>query len=175
MHFILGILGAIVTILVLLKRLQDSGIDIGWLNPFSWKRRRAFRKQYELTPAYSLESPLDVAALFMVAVAKGKGEMSREQRECILQLFSSEFKLTEKESMDLLGGSVHLFGRGDEVLENPAAVLRRSKNAFSSEQVNSVVFLLNEVAKAEGEPSLNQTKLIKAIEAAMPIFEDSKW
>jgi len=35
MHIILGVLGAIVTILVLLNRLADAGIDVGWLNPFA--------------------------------------------------------------------------------------------------------------------------------------------
>ncbi len=69
MHIILGILGALVTILILANRLQDNGIDVGWLNPFSWARRRKFRKEYQMHPAYTLESPLDVAALFMVAVA----------------------------------------------------------------------------------------------------------
>ena len=35
MHVILGILGVFVTILILMNRLQQGGIDIGWLNPFS--------------------------------------------------------------------------------------------------------------------------------------------
>ena len=94
MHIILGLLGVIVTILVLLNRLNQGGIDIGWLNPFSWARRRKFRKEYELHPAFTLESPLDVAALFMVAVAKinGDNSISNKQKKYtkfILQLIYS--------------------------------------------------------------------------------------
>jgi len=44
MHFILGLLGTIVTILILLNRLADAGIDLGGLNPFLWHRRRKWRK-----------------------------------------------------------------------------------------------------------------------------------
>lgn len=63
MHIILGLLGTIVTILVLINRAQDARIDIGWLNPFTWHRRRAFRNQYQANPAFCLESPMDSAAL----------------------------------------------------------------------------------------------------------------
>ena len=54
MHIILGFLGAVVTILVLFKRLSDAGIDIGWLNPFAWRRRRAWRNKYQGNPIFSL-------------------------------------------------------------------------------------------------------------------------
>lgn len=78
MHIILGILGVVVTILVLLNRLQEGGIDIGWLNPFSWHRRRKFRQQYQLSAAYTLDNPMDVAALFMLAIAKADGDLTRK-------------------------------------------------------------------------------------------------
>ena len=175
MHIILGILGLVVSILVLLNRLQQGGIDIGWLNPFSWHRRRQFRKQYELSAAYSLESPMDVAALFMVAVAKVDGDMSKEQKGRIIELFQSEFKLSDRESTALLGASVHIYGRGDEVINNPKTVLARSIDDFSSEQSISVKHMLNEVAKVEGDPTTEQVKLIKAISAELPTSDASKW
>lgn len=63
MHIILALLGTIVTTLVLVNRAQDAGIDIGWLNPFTWHRRRTFRKKYQANPAFCLESPMDSGAL----------------------------------------------------------------------------------------------------------------
>jgi hypothetical protein len=39
MHVILGLLGAVITILILLKRLSDAGFDPASLNPFLWYRR----------------------------------------------------------------------------------------------------------------------------------------
>jgi uncharacterized tellurite resistance protein B-like protein len=168
MHIILGILGTVVTILVLLSRLKEGGIDIGWLNPFTWARRRKFRKEYQTHPAYTLESPMDVAALFLVAVAKSDGDMTKGQKEKILSLFSSELNLSDAKARELLGSSVHIFGRGDDVLGNPSRVLSRTMDSFSEEQVASVLSMLNEVATAEGEATQTQQKLIKKVALAMP-------
>jgi uncharacterized tellurite resistance protein B-like protein len=172
MHIILGILGTAVTILILINRLKEGGIDIGWLNPFSWARRRKFRKEYQMHPAYTLESPMDVAALFMVAVAKSDGDMTKGQKDKILSLFASEFKLNEAKSSELLGASVHIFGRGDDVLDSPSRVLSRTMDSFSAQQVSSVLSMLEDVANVEGEPSDSQKKLIKKILIAMPKARD---
>jgi uncharacterized tellurite resistance protein B-like protein len=168
MHFILGILGTVITIFVLINRLRQSGIDFSWLNPYSWARRRRFRKEYEMHPAYTLESPMDVAALFMVAVAKNDGDMTKGQKDKILSLFAAEFTLDGAKSIELLGSSVHIFGRGDDVLDNPSRVLSRTMDRFTSNQVASVLSMLNQVATAEGEPSNSQQKLINKIAIAMP-------
>jgi len=42
---ILAVLGVIVTILILLNRLANAGMDLGGLNPFLWQRRRNWRKR----------------------------------------------------------------------------------------------------------------------------------
>lgn len=162
MHIILGVLSLVVTILVLLNRLQQGGIDIGWLNPFSWHRRRQFRKAYQQSAAYSLDNPMDVAALFVVAVAKSDGDMSREQKQCILDLFKSEFKRSQSQSEEQLRASAHILGRGDEVYDTPEKVLHRSKNSFTREQVKSALFMMQQVATVEGPPSAKQTQLMKA-------------
>ena len=168
MHFILGILSTAITILVLLNRLRQSGIDFGWLNPFSWARRRRFRQEYEMHPAYTLEFPMDVAALFMVAVAKSDGDMTKGQKDKILSLFASEFTLNDAKSVALLASSVHIFGRGDDVLDNPSRVLSRTMDSFTSTQVTSVLSMLKQVANAEGEPRISQQKLLNKIALAMP-------
>jgi uncharacterized tellurite resistance protein B-like protein len=168
MHFILGILGTAITILVLINRLRQTGIDFGWLNPFSWARRRRFRKEYEMHPAYKLESPMDVAALLMVAVAKSDDDMTKGQKDKILSLFVDEFMLNDAKSIELLGSSVHIFGRGDDVLDNPSRVLSRTMDRFTTTQVISVLSMLKQVANVEGEPSNSQQKLINKIALAMP-------
>ena len=45
MPYLLGFLGLLVTVLILLSRLADAGIDLGGLNPFLWRRRRAWRQK----------------------------------------------------------------------------------------------------------------------------------
>ncbi len=49
MHVIIGVLGSIITILILLNRLAEAGIDLGGLNPFLWKRRRQWKQKNMVT------------------------------------------------------------------------------------------------------------------------------
>ncbi|MES9814139.1 MAG: hypothetical protein ABW161_15175 [Candidatus Thiodiazotropha sp.] len=86
MHIVLGALGAIITILILVNRLSDNGIDIGWLNPFAWKRRHEWSKKYHANPVFSIQSPMDVTALLMVALAKSEGDMSADQKNEIKKI-----------------------------------------------------------------------------------------
>lgn len=175
MHIILGILGVVVTILVLLNRLQDGGIDIGWLNPFSWHRRRKFRQQYQLSAAYTLDNPMDVAALFMLAIAKADGDITREQKESLLGLFESEFRLSPAEAKYLLGSSAHVLGNGAAVKSNPKAVVARCADKFTEEQVLSTRKLFNEVAHLDGAPSDEQASLLKSFVAVLPSTSNSQW
>jgi len=175
MHIVLGLLGIIVTILILLNRLQQGGIDIGWLNPFAWHRRRKFRNEYHLSAAYSLDKPMDVAALFLVGIAKSDGEMSKEQKDALLALFESEFKLSTSKAQDLLGGSVHILGRGDELFSSPSNVLHKSKESFSAEQVDSVVDMMKRISNLEGNPNAKQLKLIEDFKKCFPKEERGGW
>ena len=87
MHIILGILGSLITVLILLNRLADAGIDLGGLNPYLWQRRRKWRNKYEGNPVFKIESPMDAAAILMVATAKADGDISLDEAEpAMLQL-----------------------------------------------------------------------------------------
>ena len=148
MHIVLGILGTIVTILVLLNRLADAGIDLGGLNPFLWHRRRKWRKLYEGNPLYRIESPMDATAILMVAAAKADGDISREDKHLLLSLFESDFKLSKKDAAGLLISSAHLLGDGVELRDNVEKFLAVSRTKFSDDQARSAISL---VARAAGE------------------------
>ena len=175
MHIILGILGAIITILVLLNRLQQGGIDIGWLNPFSWHRRRKYRLNHDLNPAFKLDSPMDVAALYIVAVAKVDGDISKEQKSEILSIFEREFHLSPTEARNLLASSVHLIGNDNDVFEQPHKVIERCYDNISPEQSESICGLIDSVSQIEGSPSQAQEKLVNNIKKACPKPSTSKW
>lgn len=168
MHIILGLLGTIVTILVLLNRLSENGIDIGWLNPFTWRRRRAWRKKYEGNPIFSLEAPLDVAALLATSMAKIDGEMSREEKAVLLGLFQSEFGKSEKEASDLLMSSIYLFGDGQEALSKPEKIMQRSLPQFNEEQARSVLDLLQGVLKLD---SANEAEKQSYLDRITAVFD----
>lgn len=175
MHIILGFLGVVVTILILLKRLQDAGLDIGWLNPFSWHRRRQFRNQYHLPSAYTLDNPMDVVALFMLAIAKADGDLTLTQKEGLLSLFQNDFKLSLSASTNLLSASAHILGNGEDVTAKPSAVIARCEGKFTPEQITSTKQLLNDVANIDGPPSNAQTVLLNAFVKCLPAQSTSQW
>jgi len=164
MHIILSVLGAIVTILVLVKKLSDAGIDIGWLNPFTWRRRRAWRKKFEGNPVFTLDGPLEVAAMLATALAKIDGEISREEKATLLSLFQSEFRKTEKEASELLLSSIYIFGDGQEALKKPASIMKRSLDKFTEEQARSVMSLLDTILKIDATNVVEKEKFISEIE-----------
>lgn len=160
MHVILGLLGTVVTILWLLHRLAEMGIDLGGLNPFLWHRRRKWAKHHDANPVYKITSPLDATALLITAAAKADGDMSSEEKHAILSTFENEFHLSKGDSASLLTSSSHLLGKGEEVKTNLKAVLEPSMDSFSSEQAHSAVELLIKISSVDGAPSQFQNELI---------------
>jgi len=107
MHVLLGLLGSLITILYLLDRL---GIDLGGMNPFYWRRRRAWAKKYEGDPVYSVEDPIDVAAVLVIGVARLDVDLSAEQKRVAQRQFESAFSLDSHAASQLLGSAAHLLG-----------------------------------------------------------------
>lgn len=163
MHIIFGLLGTIVTILILLNRLADAGIDLGGLNPFLWSRRRKWRKQYEGNPVFKIESPMDATAILMVAAAKADGDLSKEDKSLLLHLFETEFKLSKKDAAGLLISSVHLLGDGNEVRGNVKKFLFPSKAAFTASQSLSAMSLITQAAGGEDNAHVNAREFLSQV------------
>ena len=66
MHIIISLLGTIITVLVLLNRLAQAGISLGGLNPFLWKRRQKWKKQYEGNPISVSYTHLTLPTILLV-------------------------------------------------------------------------------------------------------------
>jgi hypothetical protein len=162
MHVILGALGTLVTILWLLYRLAEMGIDLGGLNPFLWQRRRRWRKQHDANPVYKIDAPLEATALLMTAVAKADGDMSAEEKAELLRLFSTEFHMDDREAAGLLVSSNYLLGKGEEVRDNLKRVMAPSLPNFTGDQARSALELLERVARVAGPASDLQGRLIEA-------------
>ncbi|MDH5388567.1 MAG: hypothetical protein OEY06_08965 [Gammaproteobacteria bacterium] len=162
MHIVLSVLGVIVTILILLNRMNDGGIDIGWLNPFAWKRRKDWAKKYHADPIYSLESPMDVTAVLIVALAKSEGEISSEQKSEVLRKFNEVFHLDDNASASLLRSSTFLLKDNISSIENMQKLMAPSKESFSIEQITSAFSLLKHIASYESPPNSFQKGIIKS-------------
>jgi len=166
MHIILGLLGTIVTILVLVSRLRGVGIDFGWLNPFSWAHRRRWRKKYNADPAFMIESPMEAAAGLLYVAAKSTGEMTQEEKSFILNAFQSDFNLSNSEASDLLSSSAYILKNVEEVANKVGAFLQPSLENFSESQKESTVELVQKLCSLGNSGTDTQQKLLKNINKA---------
>ncbi|MCU7843568.1 MAG: hypothetical protein KZQ93_06975 [Candidatus Thiodiazotropha sp. (ex Monitilora ramsayi)] len=164
MHIILSVLGVIVTILILLNRLNASGVDIGWLNPFAWKRRREWAKKYHANPIYSLDSPMEITALIMVALAKSEGEISTEQKQEILNKYQQVFHLSESAAVDLFSSIVFILKEDISAIRNTQKLLDPSGEKFSPEQASSSISLFKHISILEGPENTFQREVINEFE-----------
>ena len=160
MQVILGILGSIVTILWIFHRLAEMGIDLGGLNPFYWRRRRAWRNRYEGDPIHAVDDPMEIAALVVTGVARIEGDITAEQKDLLLTEFGSTFSLGEREAKQLLGSCSHLLGAPQVVQSQLEGVLERHQKVFSKEQAESIAAMMHKVASITGEPTAEQKKLV---------------
>lgn len=178
MHIILGLLGTIVTILILLNRLAEAGIDLGGLNPFLWYRRRQWRQKYGGDPIFQLESPMEATALLMAAVAKMEGDISAEQKRVIIDIYESEFHLSKRDACALLVASTHILGNAEEVRKNVSKVLAPSLEAFTGDQARSCTNLVARMAEVDGAPTELQKEFLADVETALRARtseQKSKW
>jgi uncharacterized tellurite resistance protein B-like protein len=160
MHYLIGLISATAMLIFALSRLQRAGLDLNALNPFLWYRRAQWRKLYGSKPLYSLDQPMDVAALLLLATAKCEGEVSAEQKKFLLQIFKQEFHLSDKEATALLASSAYLLRDELYIASQLEKVLARSKQAFTPEQAESTIELMQRLSWLDGEPNYEQAKLI---------------
>ncbi len=175
MPYLIGLLGLIVTVLVLFSRLADAGIDLGGLNPFLWKRRRAWRQRFEANPLFSLEDPKEVAAVLAVGTAKVDGDMSAEQKQVLLSAFARTFRMDAESSADLLVSSAHLVGDGQILRQQVSDVVARTKHQFTKSQVDSTLSLLGEIAAVEGVTARQRELITNAKAALSDQDDDNAW
>ena len=158
MHILIAFLGSLITVFYLLDRL---GIDIGGFNPFHWRRKRAWSRQYHGDPIYSVEDPLHVAALLILGTAKLDGTVRAEQKRVALERFETVFSLEPKESTELVGSAVHLLGAPQVIDAQLQGLADKNKNCFTQEQADSMVQLMVEVVSADGEVTAARSAFIE--------------
>jgi len=172
MHLLIAFITALASLLYALERL---GIDVGWVNPWAWRRKRKWLKQYHASPALSIEQPLEAAAILLIATAKIDGDLSTEEKTALLNIFEHEFKLSYKQASDLFVASAYLLNSGREVYERPKDVLSPSLEHFSAAQKDSVLELLHKIAELGGGASEVQRDYISQITSAMKPQQKESW
>jgi hypothetical protein len=175
MHIILGLLGTIVTILVLTNRLKGLGIDFGWLNPISWAHRRKWRKKYHADPAFSIESPLEAAAGLLYVAAKATGEMTQQERSFLLTSFEKDFNLSSQEAYDLLSSCAFIIKDVEKVMKQLPLFLQPSSALFSQGKKKSTLTLLNKLAEFAVPPCEQQKQFILSVSKQFIPNKEENW
>lgn len=171
MHILLGLLGSLITILYLLDRL---GIDLGGMNPFYWRRRRAWAKKYEGDPIYSVEDPIDIAAILIIGIARLEGDLSAEQKKVAQEQFESAFSLDSRAASQLLGSAAHLLGAPQVIDTQLDGLIDKNKDLFSTDQSESMIQMMAEVVSAGGEPTAAQREYLEKAKAQFRLVEKSE-
>ena len=160
MHILLGLLTVIASILWALSHL---GVDLGGLNPFSWKRRRQWRQRYETPPVHKLEKPIEAAAVILIGTVIAEGMVSRDQKMTLLELFENEFQQTPKRASELLTSGTFLLRDVSDLAAEIPHILAPCKDYFSHNQSVSLIDMLNRISALEGPVSTAQQNIIEAV------------
>lgn len=163
MHIIIAAITAIAGLIWALHSLQNSGVDLNSFNPFTWARRRKWENLYRAKPIYNLTKPMEAAAVIMVGVLKQEGEISREQKQEVINLFKSNFMLSDQESVDLFASSAHLVKDELNLDQSIKHILKPSISQFTPDMASSFIALLDKVSKLEGTPSRSQLSVISNV------------
>jgi len=177
MHIIIGLITAVAGLFWALNSLERSGFRLSSLNPFHWHRRTQWKKQYAENPLYSIDNPMESAAAVLIGIAKLEGEISREQKQEILSIFSEEFSLGEEEAKSLFASTSFLLQSETNFIQNIDKIFSQSKGQFSGEQVDSTVSLLKRIAGLDSDVSKQQSEVIDLVSAVFQsnVKNEGKW
>lgn len=164
MHIVLALLTAVGGIAWALYRLQNSGVNLNAFNPFHWQRRRKWQQQLGTRPVHNLQSPLEAAAVLVISMALLEGELTREQKRQVIQLFSEEFSISEEQALELYTALSHMLRNESNIIAEVPNILSPTLDQFSQSRRDSLLKMLRVVASSEGKPTEFQQEFLSAIE-----------
>lgn len=136
-----------------------------------------WRQKYDGNPIFKIDNAMDATAILMVAAAKSDGDMTKEDKSQILNLFEIEFDLTKKDAAGHLISSVHLLGEGSDVRNNVEKFLSSSKANFTETQAKSALSLIQRASGDEASRHMNAQELLNNVEKVLqlPQSTDQTW
>ena len=165
MGVILQILGLIITFTMAMEALRRFGIDVGWLNPLSFFRRRAWAKKITTPPLYTLEHPVDVVAVMALAMVQATGAVTVEQKAGVLALLREHLGLSEPDADNLWVASSHMLRNRALAPGEVPAVLERSADKFTDYHVQTLRSVMQGAAQIAPPTSAAQAQLLEAVDA----------
>lgn len=172
MGVLMQIIGLLMGLIFVAEGLKRLGIDVGWLNPLTFLRRRAWQKKITQPPLYALEHPVDVVGVLALAVAQagqaqpGAALPHESARAAAAQaLLRQHLGLDDKAAQDLWLASAHLLRAHPLTPREVPAVLARSAARFTPYHQDTLRTVLHAVAQAQPPVSAGQQALLDAVAA----------
>jgi len=174
MHVIIAAITAIAGLIWALHALQRAGVDLNSFNPFTWYRRHQWKKKFRPHLALTVRDPMDVAAVILLHTAKLKGELTRETRQMLLDIFQETFRLEENTAEELFSEASFLLKDG--LFENfVSRFVQDLWGTLNTEQAQQIVLLVQKIADYDGEPNSQQRELISLLKKNTQPKPDSSW
>ena len=165
MVIILEFLGLIVAFVLALNALKRNGIDIGWLNPFTFFHRMRWKQKSSVPPLYALDHPVDVVAVLALAAVQTSGVVTTRQKEGVLNLLSQHLSVDHAEANNLWILSSHLLRHRALEAREVSAVLAKSADKFTDYHQQTLLTIVRSAIAIEPSQSAAQNELLTAIEA----------
>lgn len=164
MGLLLELLGLVVAFTFALGALKRNGVDIGWLNPFTFFHRMRWKQKSTIPPLYALDHPVDVVGVMAVAAVQTSGVVTSKQKEGVLALLCQHLSMDEAEANKLWILSSHLLrSRPLDAREVPA-VLEKSAAKFSDYHQSTLLTIVRSAIAIDTSPNAAQAELLAAIE-----------
>lgn len=171
MGAILQILGLVIAFGMAMEALRRFGIDVGWLNPFSFMHRMRWRRKVSTPPLYALAHPVDVVAVLALATVQTTGAISTQQKAGVQDLLCKQLNVDAGEAVNLWLASSHLLrNRALELSEVPS-VLGPSADKFTDYHVQTLKTVMRGAAMIEPPINPAQQQLLAAVDG---FFERQK-
>jgi len=165
MGILIEFLGLVVAVALALGALKRNGVDIGWLNPFTFLHRLRWKQKSTVPPLYALVHPIDVVGVLALAAVQTSGLVTSKQKESVLALLRQHLSMDEAEANKLWILSSHLLRhRALDPREVPA-VLEPSADKFSDYHQKTLMTVVRAAIAIEPPENPAQSELVTAIEA----------
>src|SRR5687768_1367271 len=149
MGVILQVLGLVITFTMAMEALRRFGIDVGWLNPLTFFRRRAWRKKVTTPPLYALEHPVDVVAVLALATVQTTGAISSQQKAGVQALLRQHLNIGEADATNIWLASSHMLRNRPLELSELPAVLSGSAAKFTDYHLQTLKTVMRAAASIE--------------------------
>ena len=163
MHIIIGIITAVAGLIWAINSLQNSGLDLNSLNPFTWARRRKWEKLRGTKPLHNIKQPIEAATVIIVGALKEIGEITTDQKNAVLNIFQTQLHLSESSSKEAFSSAAFMVKDAFNFHQSIKNILAPTIDSFSQDQTQSLIKIVEDVIQLDGKPNEAQLLILKSL------------